>query len=98
MDIIEVEFHLLWRTLRGCCVVDSGVYHLGGFGRELGGADGPLSGVGDHLVWCADEDPVADFVAVGPVGGGGEFGVGADFGEELREGFGAGDGGERFGA
>lgn len=53
---------------------------------ESGRGGGPLGGVGEHFFGGADEDPVADFVAVAPVGCGGEFLVGADGCEEFGDG------------
>jgi hypothetical protein len=86
MHIIKIKLNLLRRLLRSSREINRIIDHLSGFFFQVALGDGPLLGIGYHLVGSTDEDPVSDFVPVFPVRGHAEFLVGADFVDELREG------------
>ena len=97
MHVVEIELDLLRWFLCCCCVIDGAIDHLRCFGLQLIGRDGPLLGVGNHFLRSTNEDAVADFVPVFPVGSRTEFFVCAYVIEELRERFGSGCRGGGFG-
>lgn len=95
MHVVEVKFHLFRRPLSRSCEVNGAVDHFDCLGFESRRIGSPLGGVMKHFVWGSNEDSVADFVTVGPLGCGGEFGVTTDLREKLGDGF-SGFGGVGF--